>query len=87
MEDVALGEGQRWCEQVVQELARQPKDANPWHAMRDAMQVIDGATADSDRALRDMRVIISAPSLRARNAEKHLEWARMLTPGPTARRR
>jgi hypothetical protein len=53
-------------------LARQPEDADPWQAMRDAMQfLVDGATADPEWALRDMRVIMSAPALRARNTEKH----------------
>jgi hypothetical protein len=85
-EDVALGDGERWGEQVVQALAQQPEDADPWQAMRDAMQfLVDGATAEPERALRDMRVIMSAPSLRARNTEKHLEWARMLAPAAEQR--
>jgi hypothetical protein len=32
-----------------------------------------------------MRVLISAPTLRARNLEKHLAWAEMLIPLVTAR--
>jgi AcrR family transcriptional regulator len=85
-EDVALGDGERWGEQVLQALAQQLKHADPWQAMRDAMQfLVDGATADPERALRDMRVIMSAPSLRARNTEKHLQWARMLTPAAEQR--
>ena len=80
-EDVALGDGIRWGEQVVQALSEQPADADPFRAMRGSMQfLVDGAIADPQRGLRDMRVIMSAPSLRARNVEKHLEWARMLLP-------
>jgi AcrR family transcriptional regulator len=85
-EDVATGDVERWGQQLVHALAQQPEDADPWQAMRDAMQFfVDGATADPQRVLRDMRVIMSAPSLRARHTEKHLQWARMLTPAAEQR--
>jgi AcrR family transcriptional regulator len=88
-EDVALGEGERWGEQVVQALAQQPDDADPWQAMRDAMQfLVDNATADPERALRDMRVIVSAPSrARAQHGKAPAVGANAHTGSRTARRR
>lgn len=80
-EDVALGDGERWGAQLVEALAQQPADTDPWQAMRNAMQsLIEDDKTEPERVLRDMRVIMNAPSLRSRNAEKHLQWARMLLP-------
>ncbi|MFJ6701243.1 MULTISPECIES: TetR family transcriptional regulator [unclassified Streptomyces] len=67
-------------------LAARPADEVPWQAMRAALQpIVDIADADPERTLRAMRVIIATASLRARNLEKHIVWAEMITPVMAAR--
>jgi hypothetical protein len=45
----------------------------------------DNTIAATESGLRTMRVLMSNPSLRARNVEKHNVWAVMLEPVVTAR--
>ncbi|MFF4243070.1 TetR family transcriptional regulator [Streptomyces sp. NPDC001822] len=67
-------------------LADRPADEAPWPAMRAALQpIVELADEDPLRTLRAMRVIVSTASLRARNLEKHIVWADMITPLMVAR--
>ena len=60
---------------------RGPANELPWLALRAAFQpLIDIIEDDAPKFLRIARVILGAPSLRARNLEKHGVWAAMLVP-------
>lgn len=80
-EDAVMGDTTAWGELVRDALAARPSDEPAWsslHAALDALLAVPGT--DEDRQKRSMRVLISAPTLRARNLEKHLAWAEQLVP-------
>lgn len=80
-EDVVIGDLIVAGTQLRDNVARRLAAESPWnalhHGMRDGAGQVDG---DPTTWLRIMRVITSAPSLRARNLEKHLAWSAMLIP-------
>lgn len=80
-EDVVIGDLVIAGTELRDNVARRLPENTVWQALRGAMG--DGADqidADPARWLRIMRVINSAPSLRARNLEKHLTWSALLIP-------
>lgn len=71
---------------VRDEAASRPVDEDAWMTLRHAFEPLVAMTSqDVDRGLRTMRVMMSTASLRARNLEKHLTWARLLEPVIAAR--
>ncbi|MCQ1957475.1 TetR/AcrR family transcriptional regulator [Arthrobacter sp. zg-Y826] len=93
-EDVVLGDPMLYGEPVRQRLAQSLESMPVWQALRSGFEaVVETIEADPERALRATRVMISTPSLRARNTEKHLAWMTVLVPlvadalnGPEAER-
>ncbi|MFE5336576.1 TetR/AcrR family transcriptional regulator [Isoptericola sp. NPDC056573] len=82
-EDVVIGDPARWGEYVRDTLADRPADEPVWdslHASFEALLALSPDREDSERGKLAMRVLGSTASLRARNLEKHLLWAQMLTP-------
>jgi hypothetical protein len=52
-----------------------------WEAMRSGLEaVVESVESDPVGALRATRVMIRAPSLRARSTQKHLAWITVLEP-------
>lgn len=87
-EDVVVGEPERWGEFVRDAFADRPDDEPVWESLRASFEAFIGLLAQTSREERGklaMRVLVSTASLRARNLEKHLLWARMLTPLVAAR--
>lgn len=80
-EDVIVGDPLPLGIRVRDSLAAQPAEVPLWAALRAAfipLEVItNGAPATG---LRVMRVMMSTPSLRARNLEKHIAWGSLLVP-------
>lgn len=82
-EDVVIGDPTRWGEYVRDTLAAQPEDEPVWESLAATFVALvrHQAHAGGDgRAKPALRVLVSTASLRARNLEKHLVWAGMLTP-------
>ncbi len=82
-EDVVIGEPAPWGEFVRDVFAGRPDDEPVWDSLRASFEaLIDLAPhkGGDERAKLAMRVLGSTASLRARNLEKHLLWASMLTP-------
>ncbi|WP_285106756.1 TetR family transcriptional regulator [Promicromonospora sp. MEB111] len=88
-EDVVIGDPARGGEFVRDVLAGRPQDEPVWDSLRIAFEALVSQAprrgGDDDRGKLAMRVLVSAASLRARSLEKHLLWARMLTPLVAAR--
>jgi AcrR family transcriptional regulator len=80
-EDVVIGDlviaGTALRDNVAKRLPGESAWRALHHGMRDGADQID---ADPTRWLRTMRVITSAPPLRACNLEKHLTWSALLIP-------
>jgi AcrR family transcriptional regulator len=92
-EDAVIGDPLPYGRRIAAAFADRPADESPLTALRAALQVLVDAS-DNERGLLMMRVIMSAPSLRARHLEKHLAWGRLLEPvavqrvgGPDGNRR
>lgn len=80
-EDVVLGDPMIHGEPVRQRLARSLESMPVWEALRSGFEpIVDIFESEPERSLRAMRVMISTPSLRARNTEKHLAWMNVLVP-------
>lgn len=80
-EDAALGDTEPWGILVRDTLQSRPADESVWDSLRLAFSALLALSDMSgERQKRGMRVLNSTPSLRARNLEKHLNWASMLTP-------
>ena len=66
---------------VKRALLERPAKESPWAALRAAFQpLVEIIEDDPPKFLRVARVMLGAPSLRARNLEKHGVWAAMLVP-------
>ncbi|PJJ63853.1 TetR family transcriptional regulator [Compostimonas suwonensis] len=79
-EETVLIDAETHGTQVRDALERQDL-ADPWAALRGSLEPLVRNTAHDDgRSLRGMRVMLSAPTLRARNLQKHREWAEFLIP-------
>ncbi|WDF31981.1 TetR family transcriptional regulator [Arthrobacter agilis] len=80
-EDVILGDPMIYGEPVRASLAENIGTMPIWDAMRAAFgPVVARTEEDPDWTLRATRVMISTPTLRARNTEKHLAWLKVLEP-------
>ncbi len=80
-EDAVMGDGLLWGGFVRDALAARPADEPVWSSLCAAYDsMLTTSDAQRDRQKLAMRVLNSAPTLRARNLEKHLAWAQMLTP-------
>ncbi|GAB3798712.1 TetR family transcriptional regulator [Humibacter antri] len=80
-EDVVISDPTPLGALVRDEAASRPPGEDAWSTLRSAFQpLITMNPEDVERGLRTMRVMMSTESLRARNLEKHLVWARMLEP-------
>lgn len=80
-EDAVIGDPARHREVLASAFRVQPAAEPVWTALREAFADLVGRGGDdreTDR--RSVRVMTSAPSLRARNLEKHQAWAEVLTP-------
>ncbi|MBO1269901.1 hypothetical protein J1902_18390 [Arthrobacter sp. PO-11] len=70
-----------WGEFVRDTFANRPADEPVWDSLRISYEALLGLSeSHGERQKRIMRVLTSTASLRARNLEKHLAWAQMLTP-------
>lgn len=80
-EDVVLGDPMIYGEPVRERLAQALESMPVWEALRSGFEVVaETVESKPDWALRATRVMISTPSLRARNTEKHLAWMTVLVP-------
>lgn len=80
-EDIVLGDPMVYGEPVRERLARALESTPAWEALRSGFEVVaEAVEANPEWALRATRVMISTPSLRARNTEKHLAWMTVLAP-------
>lgn len=82
-EDVVIGDPAHGGKRVRDALADRPLDEPVWDSLRAAFEALVSPSTQGLRAARGrlaMRVLGSSASLRARGLEKHLLWARMLTP-------
>jgi AcrR family transcriptional regulator len=85
-EDAVMSDSAAWGEAVRDAFDARPADEPVWTSLRESYDaMITASAAEQERQKRAMRVLISAPTLRARNLEKHLAWARMLAPLVAAR--
>ncbi|ORL02805.1 transcriptional regulator [Prescottella equi] len=87
-EDAVIGDLTRWGESVRDGLASRPTDEPPLVSLRIAFEALLSRprnAGEEERSKRTMRVLTSTASLRARNLEKHLGWAKMLVPVVEAR--
>lgn len=80
-EDVVLGDPMLYGEPVRERLAQALESMPVWQALRSGFEVVvETVESNPEWALRATRVMISTPSLRARNTEKHLAWMTVLVP-------
>jgi AcrR family transcriptional regulator len=80
-EDAVVGDLEPLGAVVGAAFAARPRDEPVWQSLRASFALLLGNLgADDERGKRVMRVISSTASLRARNLEKHLAWAEILTP-------
>jgi AcrR family transcriptional regulator len=80
-EDAVVGDLEPLGAVVGAAFAARPRDEPVWQSLLASFAVLLGRLGMGDeRGKRVMRVIAGTPSLRARNLEKHLSWAEILTP-------
>jgi len=80
-EDAVIGEPARHREALAAAFGSRPSDEPVWIALREAfVEMVGRGGDDRETDRRSIRVMTSAPSLRARNLEKHQAWAEVLTP-------
>lgn len=85
-EDAVMADAAVWGDIVRDAFAARPADEPVWASLGAAYDLmLSTSEADQARQKLAMRVLVSAPTLRARNLEKHLAWARMLVPLVAAR--
>lgn len=80
-EDAVIGDPGRHRGALAAAFADRPADEAVWTSLREAfVDMMLRADEDPEPGRRSVRVMLSTPSLRARNLEKHLAWADTLTP-------
>jgi AcrR family transcriptional regulator len=85
-EDTVIGDVEQWSAVVAGAFAQRPADEPVWSSLLATYGVLFERGGDPvAHQKRIVRVSTSTPSLRARNLEKHLAWARELTPLVAAR--
>ncbi|WP_228373636.1 TetR family transcriptional regulator [Demequina soli] len=85
-EDTVVADPAGLGERVRDAFAARPEDEPVWDGLLASYEALLAAPGrDEQRGKKAMRVLGSTPALRARNLEKHLLWARLLTPLVAAR--
>jgi AcrR family transcriptional regulator len=80
-EDVVTGDPLPYGLQIRDALNERPAGEDLWASLRACFApIVKSCERDVPHNLRVMRVLMGAPSLRARNHEKHLVWAGLLSP-------
>jgi AcrR family transcriptional regulator len=80
-EDAVVGDLEPLGAVVGEAFAARPREEPVWQSLLASFTLLLGRLGmDDERGKRVMRVIASTASLRARNLEKHLLWADILTP-------
>ncbi|MGO1948410.1 MAG: TetR family transcriptional regulator [Mycobacteriaceae bacterium] len=80
-EDAVIGNPERYRNDLTEAFSERPDDEPVWESLREGFTgMVVRADEDPDRGRRSVRVMMSTPSLRARNLEKHLSMADALTP-------
>jgi AcrR family transcriptional regulator len=80
-EDAVIGDLESLGVKVRDTFSSRPRQEPVWESLRVSLELLLTELGVSDeRGKRTMLVISSTASLRARNLEKHLLWARLLTP-------
>jgi AcrR family transcriptional regulator len=80
-EDVVLGDPMLYGERVRQRFVQALESMPVWEALRAGFEaVVETGESNPEWVLRATRVMISTPTLRARNTEKHLAWMTVLVP-------
>lgn len=80
-EDVLLNGVMEAGEQVEQALRARPAEESPWEALRLALRVLmEKPVYPPDDLLAISTMLVSTPSLRARELEKHEHWTDLLLP-------
>ncbi|SEJ34761.1 TetR family transcriptional regulator [Demequina mangrovi] len=80
-EDTVIGDPAGWGEHVRDQLASRPSEEPLWDALLASYEALLLTPSRNEaQGRKAMRVLGSTPALRARNLEKHLLWARLLTP-------
>lgn len=85
-EDVLIGQNAEMGGLIRDALAARPTDEGIWTALRSSLDLLVASfSAEPERGLTYMRVIMSTTSLRAHHAEKHILWEQLLAPVVEAR--
>lgn len=85
-EDAVIGDPGRHRGALAAAFEERPATEPVWESLREAFAgMMVRADEDVEYGRRSVRVMMSTPSLRARNLEKHLAWAEVLTPLVAAR--
>ena len=79
-EDLVLGDLDALGESVRTALEARPAEESAWTAIREAFRTLQPAGGTAADQLTRARIHHDAPSLRARNLEKHLRWQALLAP-------
>jgi AcrR family transcriptional regulator len=80
-EDVVIGDLMELGRLVEQELLARPGSETPWVALRNSFSpMVLSTESDPPKILRQARVGLSTPGLRARAVERHETWSAFLAP-------
>jgi AcrR family transcriptional regulator len=85
-EDAVVGDLEPLGVLVAEVFVARPPDESVWESLHSSFSwLLVHLGSDDERGKRAMRVISGTASLRARNLEKHLSWAQLLSPLVEAR--
>ncbi|NII40513.1 AcrR family transcriptional regulator [Curtobacterium flaccumfaciens] len=86
-EDAVIGDPARHGAALAAAFRARPEGEPVWTALQEsfASMLVLGGGDDPETGRRSVRVMLSTPSLRARNLEKHHAWAEVLLPLVAAR--
>jgi len=85
-EDVLIGQNAQMGGLIRDALAARPADEAIWTALRASLDpLVTAFSAEPERGLAFMQVIMSTTSLRAHHVEKHILWEQLLAPVVEAR--
>lgn len=79
-EDMVIGTLADYGQRVAEAFAARTTDERVMESLHAAYATMLGSREQTDRDKTAIRLLSSTPSLRARNFEKHLHWADILTP-------
>lgn len=84
-EDIVLGDLSAQGENLAEALAARPKEEDPWTALERAAAAVPALNISDQRAFAIAKLVNTTPAIRARHAQKHAEWQRLLVPVVQAR--